>query len=192
VFEDRRAGLTFPTVKSPGYFCIFGLQSVVTHRDKRPLELLAEGSFTDQDKFFASLTRHMRLMRCPVVYGDCSKAFQSNEVEFEKYVNRNGVRNINLYDASEFDGFESSYAGFEAARAPMDEHGKKGLLDISEKSQLREELRAIDEDDFKLQKPWEKFPAVNAFNHVIMSYVISPWVKPEREYFNNQSEGYGG
>ncbi len=192
VFQDRRAGLTFPSVNNPGYFCIFGLQQVITHRDKRPLELLAEGSFEDQAQLFASLTRHMRMMQCTHVYADCSKTFQSNEVEFEKYIRRNGVHNIGLFDASEFEGFESSYAGFEAARAPMDEHGKKGLLKIHTKSQLRGELRVIDADDFTSSKPWEKYPAVNAFNHIIMSYVISPWVKPDKEYFNQQREGYGG
>ena len=199
VFTDRRAGMSFPTVNSPGYYSIWGLKDVVTHRDKLPLELLSEGimektednRMTDQTSFFTHLCRNMRVMECKYVYADCSREFQSNEIEFGKYVNRMGVRNLGLYDASEFDGFKSSYAGFESARAPLDEYGRKGLLKYDPQSELGKEMRIIVPDDFSSSKPWEKFPAINAFNHVIMSYVISPFVKPQKNSARGRREGYG-
>lgn len=192
IYNDRRAGMTFPGANHPGYFCIFGLKDVVTHRDKLPLELLAEGEFEDQTQLFAAACRYMRMMRCSYLYADCSLEFQSSEVEFDKYVRRNSVKNVGLFDASEFEGFKSSYAGFEAARAPLDEYGRKGLLKIHSKTQLKRELRSIQADDFRTGRPWESFPAINAFNHIIMSYVISPWQRPAKEYSNSDSEGYCG
>lgn len=192
VYNDRRAGMTFPTKNTPGYFCLFGLKDVITHRDKLPLELLAEESFKDQDQLFISLCRNMGLMRCQYVYADCSLEFQGSEIEFEKYISRSGIKNISMWDASEFDGFKSSYAGFDAARAPIDEYGRKGLLKINSASVLGRELHIVVPDDYTAQKPWEKLPAINAFNHIIMSYVISPWCKPEDDYNPNRQEGYGG
>lgn len=184
--------MTFPGPRHDGYFCVFGLQDVVTHRDKLPLVLLAEGSYSDQTKLYAAACNCLRMMRCNYLYADCSQEFESSEVEFGKYVQRNNVKGVGLFDASEFEGFKSSYAGFEAARAPLDEQGRRGLIKIAKKTQLMSELKSIQADDYHEGRPWEKFPAINALNHIIMSYVISPWRKPEKQYSSSDSEGYGG
>lgn len=44
----------------------------------------------------------------------------------------------------------------------------------------------------QMHKPQVRFPAVNAFNHIIMSYVLSPWEKPFKQQESMQTEGYGG
>ena len=207
VYNDRRAGMTFPTRNNSGYYCIFGLKDVITHKSKRPLELLAEAEINDQKDLFISLIKNMRLMRCDAVYADCSKAFESAEMEFEHVLTRLGVNTIGLYDASEFDGFDTSYANFEAAKAPLDDHGRQGILMIPGifkemgkpdkgrwpgDSLIARDFKSAGKTDVKASRPWEQFPAANAFNHVIMSYVISPWSKPEKEYTYTKNEGYGG
>jgi len=150
-----------------------------------------DNRMADQTSFFTHLCRNMSTLCCSYVYADCSREFQSNEIEFGKYVRRMGVRDIGLFDASEFEGFKSGYAGFEAARAPLDEYGKKGLLNINKQSELGRELRTITPDDMSSSKPWESFPAINAFNNIIMSYVISPFVKPQKKNSNQfRGEGY--
>lgn len=194
IFNDRRAALTWPGPKNDGYFCIFGLQDVVTHRDKAPLVLMVEGSFKDQDQMFSSIITHMRSLDCSKLYGDCSQEFRNNEIAFDRFVRRWNAKGIGLYDTSEFDGYKSSYGGFKAARAPIDEHGRDGLLKIHPNTQLASDLQVIQDDDYGVGYTWERFPALNAFNYIIMSYVISPWEKPERTWQSGhmRSEGYGG
>lgn len=193
IFSDRRAAMTFPGAGHDGYFCVFGLQDAVAHRDRVPLELLAEGSFKDQDKMFEAVAANMRMMGCQAVYADCSLEFRGSEIAFGKFIVRNSVKNVGLYDASEFDGFKTSHASFEAARAPLDEHGRNGMLKINQKSQLMSDLQIIQEDDYGTGRAWEKFPALNAFNHIMMSYITSPWEKPTKNNgMNGSFEGYGG
>lgn len=191
VYNDRRCAMTFPTSGNPGYFCLFGLKDVVTHRDKLPLQLLSEHSSKDQEKLFDHLVNTMRRYNCGTVYADCSKDFLSSEIEFGRFIQARGIRFVGLFDASEFEGFNTTYAGFEAARAPIDEYGRKGMLDIPESSTLRRELRSMLNFDMN-DKPQVRFPAVNAFNHIIMSYVLSPWEKPFKQQESMQTEGYGG
>jgi hypothetical protein len=207
MFLDRRAGMTFPTANNPGYYCVFGLRQVISHKDKRPMELLAEYETHNQTALFLSLVKTMRLLQCSVVYADCSKAFESAEMELEQVLTRLNVSTIGLYDASEFDGFESQYASFEAARAPLDAYGRKGLLKIPGAfrewgnpdkgrvpgfSLITRDLQSAGKDTVKAARPWESYPAANAFNHVIMSYVISPYQEPEKDYSTTKNEGYGG
>lgn len=191
IYNDRRCAMTFPTANNPGYFCLFGLKDVVTHRDKFPLQLLAEFSSMDQDRLFNSIVNATRKYNCATVYADCDKDFQSNEVEFGRFLKRKNIRFLGLYDASEFEGFNQTYAGFEAARAPLDEYGRKGLLEIPERSILRQQLASFDLEDMT-QYPERRFYAINAFNHIIMSYVLSPWITPGHSYEDNRPEGYGG
>lgn len=191
VYLDRRCAMTFPTANNPGYFCLFGLKDVVTHRDKLPLKLLAEAQSPDQDRLFEKLVMACRKMNCPYVYADCDKDFRSSEVEFGRFLQRKNIRFMSLYDASEFEGFNSTYAGFEAARAPIDEYGRKGLLDIPRKSILFGQMDSMYSDTFG-SNPAQRFYAVNAFNHLIMSYVLSPWERPGSEYIEDRQEGYGG
>ena len=149
----------------------------------------------------------MRLLKCERVYADCSKAFESSEMDFEHAVQRLGVDTVGLYDASDFDGFDSSYANFEAAKAPLDDYGHQGILIIPgafkvmsqpEKGRwpgdckITRDFKAAGKSDIKSARPWEQYPAANAFNHIIMSYVISPYQRPETEYNPNKHEGYGG
>ena len=210
IYNDRRAGMTFPTANNPGYYCIFGLKNVVTHRAKRPLELLAEREDTDQRKLFTALCKDMRLLKCERVYADCSKSFESSEMDFEATAQRLGVDTIGLYDASDFDGFDSSYANFEAAKAPLDDYGHQGILIIPGTYKvmgqpykgrwpgdclITRDFKAAGKSDIKSSGPWEQYPAATAFNHIIMSYVISPWSKPETDSLVKQSadfNGYGG
>lgn len=205
MFQDRRAAMTFNTINNNGYYCIFGLKKVVTHRDKLPIEMLAEGEFKEQKDLFASLIRNMRLMHCEIVYADTSKAHESAEIEFEKALRRLNVNTIGLYDASEFEGFDTSYSNFDAVHAPLDEYGRKGLLKIpgaykvwgrpesgrwAGTCALTRDLQAVGKEDVRSLRPWEMYPGANAFNHLIMSYVISPYQKPEKEH-EWTGEGYG-
>lgn len=206
IFNDRRAAMTLPTPNNPGYYCIFGLKDVVTHRDKMPLEMLAEGKTKDRNKLFRALTKNMRELYCTHVYTDCSKEFQSSEIEFGRFIQRMGIKDVGLFDASEFEGFEASFGAFNAAMAPLDERGRTGMikapglqrnpaLDPNKKysgeCELSKELSRFQPDDIK-SKPWQEFPALNAFNHLIMSYVISPYSRPTKHYTQKRHEGYGG
>jgi hypothetical protein len=207
LYVDRRAGMTFPTANNPGYYCVFGLKKTISHKDKRPLELLAEAEIKDQTKLFLSLVKTMRLLHCSAVYADCSKAFESAELELEHILARLNVDTISLFDASEFDGFDSSYANFEAARAPIDDTGRKSLLIIPGAykefhapdkgrtpgmSMITRDLQAAATDTVKSARPWESFPAANAFNHVIMSYVISPYQEPAKDHLIKEDAGFNG
>ena len=208
MYNDRRAGVTFPSANNQGYFCIFGLKSVVTHKDRLPLELLAEGKFDEQKKLFMTLIKNMQLMSCNAVYGDCSKANESSEMEFGRVVKRLNAVDVSLFDASDFDGFDGSYANFDAARAPLDEYGRQGMIIVPGAfkvwgepdkgrwpgdSLLKQDLAKAGTDTVRSVKPWETYPAANAFNHVVMSYVISPWQKPGKNSgLYGEWEGYGG
>jgi hypothetical protein len=207
MFNDRRAGMTFPTTNNDGYWCIFGQQETATVRDKLPLELLAEGTHGTNKALFLSLIKHMRMLGCKYVYADCSKANERAEIEFDRVVASLNAQGVGLWDASEFDGFESSYSNFDAARGPAQEYGSKGLLKIPgayrywgkpdkgrwpKQSILTQDLTKVGAETARSTRPWEMFPAANAFNHVIMSYVISPYTKPTKEYNQNDSEGYCG
>ena len=191
VYNDRRCAVTFPTSHNTGYYCLFGLKDVITHRDKLPLQLLSEAESTDQNKIYDKLTVAMRKYHCTHVYADCSKDFQSSEVEFGRFLEKRGIKWLSMYDASEFEGFNTTYAGFEAARAPIDEQGRLGLLEIPERSILRRQLKDYSMEDTK-QDPARRFYALNAFNHIIMSYVLSPWVSPGKSHAMDRNEGYGG
>ena len=50
VFLETRAGLSWPSAKSPGFFCVLGLEKVPG--DVKPLMLLAEGESADMEIFF--------------------------------------------------------------------------------------------------------------------------------------------
>jgi len=207
MFNDRRAGMTFPSANNPGYYCVFGQEKTVTVRDKLPLELLAEGSSDKARDLFLGLIKNMRLLGCTVVYADCSRGMEGAELEFERTIRALNVQDISMWDASEFEGFDSSYSNFDAARGPAMEYGAKGLLKIAgayrywgkpdkgrwpKDSILKRDLAKVGAETARQTRPWEEFPAANAFNHVILSYVISPYVKPEKEHQMTGTEGYCG
>ena len=193
VYVDRRCGLTFPTTHNHGYFCLFGLKDMPSMSDRLPMQLLVEEYSESADKLFLKLVAAMRKYNCSHVYADCSKEFQSSEVQLAKFLQRRNVRFMELFDASDFEGFDSTYAGFEAARAPVDEYGRRGKLLIppSGQSRLGTELNSYMEEHLS-GHPERQFPAINAFNHVVLSYVLSPYERPGAESQPDIGEGYGG
>ena len=193
VYVDRRAGLTFPTMHNPGYYCVFGVKDMPSMTDRLPMQLLAEDQTESMDTLFKGLSAKMKTYNCAHVYADCSSEFQSAEIQLSRFLEKRNIRWLEMHDASEFDGFDATYAGFEAARAPIDELGRKGKLMIpkSGQSHLGTELANFMEENAK-DKPYQKYPALNAFNHVIMSYVISPYERPADEALPDIEEGYGG
>ena len=134
----------------------------------------------------------MRLYSCTRLYALCNQENESKESDFIKFLNKYNISTISLFDASDFDGYSVVDAGFEAARAPVDEYGQRGLLDLGIRSQIRDELQTLQVPDFKI-KPQRKFPAVNALNHIMMSYMLSPFSHKKKTHANNIGiEGYGG
>jgi hypothetical protein len=194
MYLDRRAAITFPSVYNKGYFCLFGIPDQEAVTGKYKLKLLLEYSEESQDKFFMKVVSGMRLYSCNMLYALCNQENESKEADFSMFLARYNIKRINLFDASEFDGYSVVDAGFEAARAPVDEYGRRGLLDLPKKSQMRMQLQTLQVPDFKI-KPQRAFPAVNALNHIMMSFMLSPYKKPKPDKEASGSyniEGYGG
>lgn len=177
-YIERRAAMTWPTPNNEGYYCVFGLKDLVTHKNTYPVEILAELKTKDQDKLFGAVITAMSVLKCNVVYADCSREFQSNMIDFAQALNKSGSKDIGLYDASPFEGFTPAHGGFDAAALQVDRYGREGLLIAGDSTILRQELKSIMPDvDHKTARPWEQYPAINAYNYILMSYTISPYRK---------------
>jgi hypothetical protein len=114
VFLDVRAGLSWPTTYSPGYFCIFGLQKVPG--DKMPLVMFSEGESSNRDSFFKMYAEHTKKTYCP-------RAFVPTEdkrgVSFMKSLRRFRGRNEDNEfplpkDSSKFDDIEFGIKSIES------------------------------------------------------------------------------
>ena len=193
MYLDRRAAMTFPSVYNKGYFCLFGIPDQEAVTGKYKLKLLLEYSEEAQEKFFMKVVAGMRLYACKRLYALCNQENESKESAFSMFIEKYNIKDIHLFDASELDGYSVVDAGFEAARAPVDEHGRRGLLDIPKKTQMMTQLQTLQVPDFKI-KPQRNFPAVNALNHIMMSYMLDPYKKPVKGEAETQqnTEGYGG
>ena len=73
-FSEIKGGISFPTLSSPGYYCLIGRRSYVDRNLKAPLILLSEHEEAIPDDLFKRLCEDARKYFCLNFYANVSEA----------------------------------------------------------------------------------------------------------------------
>ena len=182
-YYDVRAGLSWPTVTSPGYYCILGEEYYETDRyegakRKGNLTLLAEHEFPgiSLDELFGKLTDDTSLVRCSRIFADMSDEYSGYIDSFRTFVT--GIKNSGYPD-------QAPYAdNFLLGVSRIRDWTKSGKLDIPEKTIIRSQLKGISKADLA-DSPETIFYAVNALRFVVGAFfkhrpINNPPFRPNR------------
>jgi hypothetical protein len=168
-YFQTRAGLSWPTANSPGYFCIFGLENnPALTTDERPLVLLAENESHLLGKFFERLTINAKRLFCEWLFANMEDN-QGFVNSFRKFIRERKINGLRLRDSAEFEDFEHNIALIRQRRID-------GVLSIPKDTILGKQIRSMTPDDLK-DKPEERFYAVMALSRVLGSFEAFPWKK---------------
>lgn len=183
LFVDRRAGIVWPTSQNPGYFCLFGMEDIPKWQGVKPLVLLSEGESTDKNKLIEGFWGSALKYHCHLALAELSGEAEQIKWWLYQFIAARNLRGIEIYDATPFTGFEQARP-----------HMTKQSPVIPKSAILRKQLSGMTKEDFMVQdrvQPAQRFHAAYAMCHVITSYVMYPWQKPQKEYVNTGSgEGY--
>ncbi|MBW2669765.1 MAG: hypothetical protein JRD87_07715 [Deltaproteobacteria bacterium] len=181
-YVDVRAGLSWPTTASPGYFCIFGLQKVPG--DKMPLVLFSEGGSANLDSFFAMYAEHTKKTFCP-------RAFAPTEDKrgagFLKSLRQFRIdKDINFPLPADSSKFDDPVYGIKL----IERRVKEKSLAIAEppipsycRGILIDQVRSIKDQD-ATDHFEERFYAVAALIRVLGSLEVWPYRKARYKDFN--------
>ena len=186
VFKDRRMGITFPGPNNTGYLCLFGLEDVETTMGYSPLVLLAERTESDRDKFFNKILGVSKRWSCSDLYADMDKTTESLERSFSSFFRGKNVRGVRLFDAGEWSDFQEALPAI-VARA------RRGMLELGKKTILKGQYDGMTPDDLHTREqvlPNERWFAVNAMNHVVLSYELFPVPKKKEPMIYKRGVGY--
>jgi hypothetical protein len=168
-YLTTRAGISWPSPNSPGYYCILGLKDESTLTEKRPLVLLAEGEDELMEKFFERLSVTANRLFCNRIFANLehNKGFEDS---LFKFVRQRKLEGIRPWDSSEFEDFDH---GVSLIR----QYKRNNALIISEKSILLTQIQSMTPDDLS-EKFESRFYAVAALCRVLGSFEAYPWYSP--------------
>ncbi|MBE9572149.1 MAG: hypothetical protein IMF11_16090, partial [Proteobacteria bacterium] len=138
-----RGAITWPTAKSPAYYCIFGLKDEPTLTEKNPLVLLVEGEETSLiEKFFERLTLNSTRLFCERLFADLREENEGYKKSLYEFVRERKVEDIRLSDSSRFENIEYGIS-------LIKQWHHDNALKIGEDTILRKQLKEMGPDDLK-------------------------------------------
>lgn len=178
--RDIRGALVWPTINSPGYYCIFGQRDDVTPQGKLPLQFLGEASLELPKQIYQKVMQDAKRFVCYEFYNDYQDGNDELIRAFYEYCRYQRNANVKFTKAP----FSKS---FHIGILLIKEWIKKNALNIPNDTILREQLKNIDTADLT-EKPEEKFFAVNALRFIVATVEKADWHRshiimsnPERE-----------
>ena len=182
-YSDVRAGLSWPTPTSPGYYCILGEEHHEINKYegvKRTtnLKLLSEREFPgiSLDELFAKLTDDTSLLRCSRIFTDMSDEYDGYVELFREFVI--GIKHSGYLNPAPYT--EVFFLGV----SRILDWTKSGKLDIPEKTFVHSQLKGITKADLA-DSPETIFYAVNALRFVVGAFfkhrpINNPPFRPNR------------
>ena len=167
-YSDVRAGLSWPTATSPGYYCILGEEYHESNKfegmeRKDNLKLLSEHESQGMslDELFSKLTDDTSLLRCSKIFTDMSDENTGYVESFREFVV--GIKNGGYLD-------EAPYAdNFLLGVSWIQDWTKSGKLDIPEKTIVRSQLKQITKAGIA-DSPETNYYAFNALRFVVGAF----------------------
>jgi len=168
-YLTTRAGISWPTPQSPGYYCILGLKDEPTLTEKNPLVLLAEGQDELMEKFFERLSITANRLFCNRIFANLeqNKGFEDS---LYKFVRQRKLEGIRPWDSSEFEDFHHG-------TSLIKQYKRHNALIISGNTVLLKQIQSMEPDDVR-EKFEARFYAVAALCRVLGSFEAWPWYKP--------------
>ena len=170
--RDIRGALVWPTLNSPGYYCIFAQRNDSTPQGKLPLQLLGETVEELPKHIFQNLMKDAKRLGCYEFYNDYQDGNEELIRAFYEYSRYQRNANIKFTKAP----FSKS---FHIGILLIKEWVKNNALNIPNNTILRDQLKNIDTADLT-EKPEEKFFAVNALRFIVATVEKADW---QRGYF---------
>ncbi len=191
-FVDRRAGVVWPTLNRPGYFCIFALEEMtdrpaegrLTKYQGRiisyPHTFLVERKESDSKRFYELLLNDCARFHCPQIIAPQDRHGLAHAIDCSNYFLRRG-REIPIHNCHDFSSLAEGKPLIDQALRD----DKLEVLDLyGNATALSNELDGIPEGANE-----EDYPAIMALCHILTSYRISPFDPREDddiEYFGRE------
>lgn len=174
-FQDIRGGISWPTAKAPGYFCIVGQEyvppdymgnKVVPGKKLLLTEFQSDG--LNMQPFYEKIMDRTNQMLCSCLYAELTagKITCGYESDFEEHARLRGTFTCRIDDAYDADNFVLGLS-----RIKDNIHSK--FLIIPEDSLIINELRGITQQDLE-EQPAILFPAINGLRHALSSFYRDP------------------
>lgn len=173
-FWTIRAGVSWPTAKAPGYYCIIGAKDDLEAADRVSLDLIDEGQSEVFEKLFEKIMLNTKRFGCEKIYA----RIDGNKSPERAYYRFRGQRKIDcpgLSDSSEFENFNQD--------VPLIRQWiEKGALKIDPNSCLGEQLANLKADDVN-ENFDVNFYSVAALCRVLKSFNVYPFQRGGRHRF---------
>jgi hypothetical protein len=171
-YHTTRAGISWPGVDSPGYYCILGLKKDArTLSGKKPLVLLDEDEQSTLDRFFERLVIRDKKYLCDMAFANLEKN-PGFENSLRRFVDERKMDALYPRDSSEFENINH-------ATVLINQRLKDEGLVIPKDSILARQAGSMTPDDLK-DRPEERFYAVMALFRVLGSFEYYPWRRNSR------------
>jgi hypothetical protein len=172
-YLDRRCGVAWPTVHSPGYACIMGLYNEAKPRRVR---LLWEFRSDQRSKLIDKTVVGCRRYGCKWAFADLQGEYEPHLYAWWRHCKNLKIDDLQINDVHDIGGIVN-------ARADIDDMTHQGLLRIPRKTILYGEgmrltpdlVRAVEHVPVEAQ-----FPAMTALAHVVVSYSWYPYKKDKK------------
>jgi hypothetical protein len=180
-YSGIRAGLCWPTIASPGYFCILGeewrnVDKDEIRKNRGKLHLLAESESNSLslNDLFSMLTEATEKLCCGYVHFEQEEEGKRSGFEsaFWEYTREHDIKSSILSPAPYSDNMILGTSWIQ-------DWSKAGLLNIQEHAIVFEQLKKISKADLEDQ-PEKKFYAVNGLRYAVSAFQeYSPhWSQP--------------
>lgn len=174
LYLDRRVGVTWPSLHTPGYFCIMGLYD---EPEPRRLRLLREYETGDRTELVRKLAVASQQLGAHWLLADLGPDYAPYERAFLNHCRARNIRGLQLIDVADI-------SGFIRARPTIDDLSKRRLIRMPRSSILYGQGLTMSPDNISTQdgiRPEQLWYAVNALGHVVCSYDHWPWRNPKKE-----------
>ena len=177
-FWTIRAGVSWPTAKAPGYYCIIGAKADLEAADGVSLVLIDEGQSGVLEKLFERITIRTKRFNCERIFARLDD--KGPERAYYRFRGKREIDCPGLLDSSVFENFNQDI--------PLIRQWiEKGALRIASGSCLREQLSSLKGEDTN-DNFEERFYAIASLCRVLKSLVIYPFERSRAQqgvYFTN-------
>ena len=168
--KDIRGALVWPTIESPGYYCIVAQRTQLNQRAKLPLVLLTEFEASLPKQLFHQLKKDAKKYACGQFYNQVKKENADLRELFYEFCRYQGIINIELLNPP-------LVGKLHIGAALIIEWITDKALDLTQASILLNQVRMMEVPDLQ-HKPEEAFFAINALQMLIVSLEKEPWIAP--------------
>ena len=170
--RGARAGLSWPSPGSPGFYVILGQLYKTLPNGKHPLRILKEGSNHIVNSLFQELVDNIAEFNGYEIFSDVSFRYQNYVQDFWRFHQDRRLQDIKLLSAPFFQSFGH---GVYLIKEWI---GDQALY-IPEGSVAKEQLKRLEEHHLK-ENPEEEFFAVNALRFGLAAFTVSDWSPAKR------------